>query len=158
MCASFGRACEDQGCLTECACEGNWLKVDEMNRAKVNKLKSAIINPAEVEKINRRIEASTRKVADVLKQSENVIMNVKGAWEKIAFTGDSGAVDHVITKEAGSASEVTETAAPKAGFGFRAANGTPIKIYGERRLNGVTAGGEAFKMNCQVTDVKKNLA
>ena len=57
-------------------------------------------------------------------------MNVKGEWEKITFIGDSGAVDHVITKETGSAFEVNETAASKAGFG-RAANGTPIKIYGE---------------------------
>ena len=91
-------------------------------------------------------------------QSDNVIMNVKGTWEKITFTGDSGAVDHVITPETGKAFEVQPTAASKAGFGFRAANGTPIKIFGERKLNGVTDGGDAFKMNCQVTDVKKNLA
>jgi len=92
------------------------------------------------------------------KTTDNVIMNVKGEWEKITFTGDSGAVDHVITKEAGKAFEVKPTPASIAGFGFRAANGTPIKIYGERKLNGVTTDGEAFKMSCQVTDVKKNLA
>ena len=85
-------------------------------------------------------------------------MNVIGEWEKVTFTGDSGAVDHVITPETGHAFEVKPTAASKAGFGFRAANGTPSKIYGERKLTGVTEGGEAFQMNCQVTDVKKNLA
>ena len=85
-------------------------------------------------------------------------MNVKGTWEKITFTGDSGAVDHVIMPETGKAFEIKETAASKAGFGFRAANGSPIKIFGERKLNGVTESGEAFRMNCQVTDVKKNLA
>ena len=158
MCEAFRKTCESQDCAADCACDGNWTKVDELNKAKINRLKSAIIDPAEVEKINRRIDMSAAKVNDFIKQSENVIMNVKGEWERITFTGDSGAVDHVITKETGSAFEVNETAASKAGFGFRAANGTPIKIYGERRLNGVTAGGEAFKMNCQVTDVKKNLA
>ena len=85
-------------------------------------------------------------------------MNVKGEWEKIRFTGDSGAVDHVITEKTGRAFNVNETAASKAGIGFRAANGTSIKVFGERRLNGVTQDNDGFKMNCQVTDVKKNLA
>ena len=76
-------------------------------------------------------------------------MNVNGEWEKIIFTGDSCAVDHVVTKT---------IAASKAGLGCRAANGTPIQIDGGRKLNGVTEGGEAFKMSCQVTDVIKNLA
>jgi len=107
--------------------------------------------------LDRRIDECIRKEKEV-KQSENEIMNVKGTWEKITFTGDSGAVDHVITAETGKSFEVKPTAASKAGFGFRAANGTPIKIFGERKLNGVTDGGDAFKMNCQVTDVKKNLA
>jgi len=69
-----------------------------------------------------------------------------------------GAVDHVITKESGKAFEVNPTPASKAGCCFRAANGTPIKIYGERKLTGVTADNEAFKMSCQVSDVKRNLA
>ena len=87
-----------------------------------------------------------RKLRETAKQSEKMIMNVQGEWEKITFTGDSGAVEHVITKEAGSAFEAKATAASKAGFGFRAAIGTPIKIYGQRKLNGVTAGGEACKV------------
>jgi len=106
--------------------------------------------------INERESEIKEKEAD--EQTENVIMNVKGTWEKITFTGDSGAVDHVIMPETGKAFEIKETAASKAGFGFRAANGSPIKIFGERKLNGVTESGEAFRMNCQVTDVKKNLA
>ena len=84
-------------------------------------------------------------------------MIVKGEWEKIIFTSDSGAVDHVITPKT-SAFEVQPNAASKAGVNFRAANGTPIKIHGERKLTGVTDGGEASKMNCQVSDITKNLA
>ena len=121
-------------------------------------MKAAIIEKSEIDKINEQIKSRVNKDKEIVKQAENVIMNVKGTWEKITFTGDSGAVDHVIIPEAGKAFEIKETAASKAGFGFRAANGSPIKIFGERKLNGVTESGEAFRMNCQVTDVKKNLA
>ena len=121
-------------------------KVNELNSSKCKKLKSAVLDPAEVDKFNRQMECSVNKLRETVKQSENVIMSVEGEWGKITFTGDSGAVDHVITKEAGSAFEVKAIAASRAGFGFRAANGTPIKIYGERKLNGVTAGGEAFNV------------
>jgi hypothetical protein len=85
-------------------------------------------------------------------------LNIKGEWEKLTFTGDSGAVDHVITKDAANAFELRDTAASKAGLSYRAANGSPIKNYGERKLNGVTQNGIGFNMSCQVTDVKKNLA
>jgi len=120
-------------------------------------VKNKKMQESKVAELDRRIDECIRKEKEV-RQSENEIMNVKGTWEKITFTGDSGAVDHVITAETGKGFEVKPTAASKAGFGFRAANGTPIKIFGERKLNGVTDGGDAFKMNCQVTDVKKNLA
>ena len=133
-------------------------KQEKQENEKFNKLKTAIIEQSEIDKINERINARVNKDKEIVKQAENVIMNVKGTWEKITFTGDSGAVDHVITPEAGKAFEIKETAASKAGFGFRAANGSPIKIFGERKLNGITESGEAFRMNCQVTDVKKNLA
>ena len=54
------------------------------------------------------------------------ILNIKGEWEKLTFTGDSGAVDHVITKDAANAFELRETSASKAGLSYRAANGSPI--------------------------------
>ena len=111
-----------------------------------------------MEKLNRRIDDCVSKVKDTGKQFENVIMMVEGECGKITYNGDSGALDHVITQEAGRAFEIKPTAASEAGFGLRAANGTPIKIYGERRINVVTEKGEAFKMRCQVSDVKKNLA
>ena len=67
--------------------------------------------------------------------TEDVILNVSGNWEKITFTGDSGAVDHVITKDAAKAFNVIETNASRNGLTYRAANGTPIKNYGEKKVN-----------------------
>ena len=77
---------------------------------------------------------------------------------KITFVGDSGAVDHVLTKKAAEAFPVKPTAMSKAGVGFTAANGTPIRNYGARELKGVTVNNNAFSMTGQVTDVNKNLA
>jgi hypothetical protein len=51
------------------------------------------------------------------------VLNVKGEWERITFTGDSGAVDHVITQDAAKAFSLIPTAASKAGLSYRAANG-----------------------------------
>ena len=133
-------------------------KHEKQENEKFNKLKAAIIEKSEIDKLNEQIKSRENKDKEIVRLAENVIMNIKGTWEKITFTGDSGAVDHVITPEAGKAFEIKETAASKAGFGFRAANGSPIKIFGERKLNGVTESGAAFRMNCQVTNVKKNLA
>ena len=67
-------------------------------------------------------------------------------------------MDHVITKDAAKAFKVSETAMSKAGIGFIAANGTKIKNYGIKKLNGVTNEGNGFNMRCQVTDAKRNLA
>jgi len=115
-------------------------------------------NKLTIEEMQKRFVNEKARLDEKRKQLQADIMQVKGEWEKIRFTGDSGAVDHVITKETGKAFKVNSTAASRAGIGFRAANGTSIAVYGERRLNGVTQDNDGFKMNCQVTDVKKNLA
>ena len=91
-------------------------------------------------------------------QQEICQVNCEGEWEKITFVGDSGAVDHVLTKKAAEAFPVKQTAMSKAGVGFTAANGTPIRNYGARELKGVTVNNNAFSMTGQVTDVNKNLA
>ena len=133
----------------------NWQSAIEYETHAVTKSKR--MQNDEIAKLDSCIDECIRREKEA-RQSTNEIMNVKGTWEKITFTGDSGAVDHVITPETGRNFEVKPTAASKAGLRFRAANGTPIKIFGERKLNGVTDGGDEFKMSCQVTDVKKNLA
>ena len=106
----------------------------------------------------RKLTESIWKVKQTAKMTEDVILTVSGNWEKITFTGDSGAVDHVITKDAAKAFSVKETNASRNGLTYRAANGTPIKNYGEKKLVGLTKDSNGFKMTCQVTDVKKNLA
>ena len=72
-------------------------------------------------------------------------MNVSGEWEKITFIGDTGAVDHVIIREAANAFKVNPTHASKNGLTYRAANGTPIKNYGEKHLAGLAEGNGGFK-------------
>ena len=64
-------------------------------------------------------------------RKKRVIYNVhEGIWEKITFVGDSGAVDHVINKDTAGGFKTHETAASKAGIGFRAASNLIIKNYG----------------------------
>ena len=141
-----------------------WMNVDKLKKNRYNKLDKAIVNDEELrfEKdcavVNSKLIESIDKVKATVKQSQEVILNVTGAWEKITFTGDSGAVDHVITPEAGKAFQVKETKASRNGLTYRAANGTPIQNYGEKKLVGLTNDSDGFKMTCQVTDVKKNLA
>ena len=77
---------------------------------------------------------------------------------KVTFTGDSVAAFHAVTKEAAQAFELKETAMSKAGIGFTAAHGSKIVELGQRHIKGVTDDSKGFRMNCHVTDVKKNLA
>ena len=85
-------------------------------------------------------------------------VNTQGEWEKVTFVGDSGAVDHVITKDSASGFKLLETPMSRKGVNFTAANGTTIENYGGKMLNGVTDEGLKFKMRANVTGVKKNLA
>ena len=99
------------------------------------------------------------KIAKTAKPEREVYaINVQGEWEKITFTGDSEAVDHVVTKETAKAFKIVETSMSKAGIGLTAANGTRINNYGAKKLNGVTQQGDGFSMKVQVTDAKRNLA
>ena len=64
------------------------------------------------------------------------IINVhKGIWEKITFVGDSGAVDHVINRDTAGGFKTHDTPSSRAGIGFRAANNSVIKNYGQKKLN-----------------------
>ena len=55
-------------------------------------------------------------------------------WELIKMKIDSGAIDTVIPKQCASSSKLNESTMSKQGFGYRAANGTPIKNHGERTV------------------------
>ena len=71
-----------------------------------------------------------------------MIQSVEEQWDDISITVDSGAVDTVGPKDVGSQFPITPTRESELGLGYRAANGSPIKNYGERVLNGQTAGGQ----------------
>ena len=121
--------------------ENEWSNVSSLKKNRFNKLEKSIVKDDELrfEKdcadVNRRLTESIQKVKRTEKMTEDVILNVSGNWEKITFTGDSGAVDHVITKDAAKAFNVIETNASRNGLTYRAANGTPIKNYGEKKVN-----------------------
>ena len=92
-------------------------------------------------------------------REDKVIYNVdKGIWEKITFVGDSGAVDHVINKDTANGFKTYDTPASRAGIGFRAANNSVIKNYGQKKLSGITDRNDEFRMSVNVTDCKRNLA
>ena len=78
---------------------------------------------------------------------------VEGAWEKIKVSLDSGATDWVTNPNTAKAFKVKETAASREGQDYRAANGTIIKNYGEKLIDGITEAGNQV----QVADANKTL-
>ncbi len=78
-------------------------------------------------------------------------------WEKITCTHDSGAVDHVGPKHVAQQIPLKSTPASRAGKGFVVANGEVIPNFGERKLQGFSTDQVPFKLNLQVTPVKKVL-
>ena len=79
-------------------------------------------------------------------------------WERIPITVDSGAVDTVGPKAAGKHFEIEETEDSLRGRNYKAANGEPIKNYGQRRITGLTNQGKEINMKMVVADVTKVLA
>ena len=68
-------------------------------------------------------------------------MGLVGEWEVIPITVDSGAVDTVGPKAAGKAFPIVPTRESQLGLGYRAANGSPIRNFGERAIEGHTEEG-----------------
>ena len=85
------------------------------------------------------------------------VEQVRGNWEKIPVTVDSGAIDSVIPNSLASHVRIRQTEASKQGLQYRAANGTPIKIEGEKTLIGYTGDGNQVSMTMQVAKVTKPL-
>ena len=82
---------------------------------------------------------------------------MEGKWERIKVCLDSGAIDWVTNKKTASAFKTKDTEASKNGCGYRAANGTSIKNYGERTIEGFTSEWEPVKIAMQVAEVNKTL-
>ena len=78
-------------------------------------------------------------------------------WERARIHIDPGAVDIVGPKSVGCAFPTKETRASKAGNNYIAANGSPIKNYGERLIKGETENSITVSMPIQIADVKRTL-
>ena len=89
---------------------------------------------------------------------EGEVNSIDGNHEKITVTADSGAVDTVGPKHIAQGIPIKPTKASKEGRHYRAANGTQIKNYGQKRLEGVDKKGTSTGITIQVADVHKTLA
>ena len=105
--------------------------------------------------IVQREEAWRTKQGGASKEIQ-AVEEVQG-WEKIRVQVDSGAIDTVGPKEVGRQFVTKETRASKQGIGYEAANGTKIRNYGEKVVEGWTDEGAPVSMAIQVADVKKTL-
>ena len=80
----------------------------------------------------------------------------RGGKELLAFV-DSGAVDNVLPKSVCSEYALEATSKSQSGVGFKGANGSPIKHYGQRRFRVKTSAGSNMNTPWEVADVRKPL-
>ena len=70
---------------------------------------------------------------------------------------DSGAVDNVLPKSVCSEYPLEATSKSQSGDGFKGANGSHIKHFGQRRLRVKTSAGSNMNTTWEVADVRKPL-
>jgi hypothetical protein len=85
-----------------------------------------------------------------------VVSEVK-RWGKARAQVDSGAAEKVGPKEIPNAFTMKENVMSRNGSGYVAANGTKIRNYGEKRIDGHTEAGGGMSMRIQRADGKKVL-
>ena len=78
-------------------------------------------------------------------------------WEKITLKIDSGAIDTCMPPKLGQAFQLRPSEMSKAGSKYRAANGSPIENFGERKISGWTDNWTPFGLIAQVADVRTPL-
>ena len=86
------------------------------------------------------------------------INQIQGAWELLPCTLDSGAIDWVTPKSTATKHTIKESRLSKAGMGYKAANGTSIKNYGQTEIRSLNENWQSVGVIMQVADVKKTLA
>ncbi len=82
---------------------------------------------------------------------------IEEGWERIKVSVDSAAVETVAPPQVGKHIPLRENDISKNGIKFRAANGTPITVHGEKDLNGVNSQWSTIGMKAQIADVNKVL-
>ena len=85
------------------------------------------------------------------------VVQIEGEWERIPIKIDSGAVDTVMPPSVANHFNLVETELSKNGPGFRAANGSPIKHFGQRAIRGVGDHYQPLNMTAQIADVSNTL-
>ena len=111
-----------------------WLKTSNCGRAQSQVPKSTRcvekyrLTPAIPEEDEHLIAPVDRNVAPEI----GSITKISGQWERIPIKTDSGAIDTVMPPSVGLHVELVEAEMSQRGPGFRAANGSPIKRYGQR--------------------------
>ena len=96
---------------------------------------------------------STTTINSVTEQNEETR---GGGKELLAFV-DSGAVDNVLRKSVCTEFPMEATSKSKSGVGFKGANGSHIKQYGQRRFRVRTSAGSNMNTFWKVEDVCKPL-
>ena len=85
------------------------------------------------------------------------VVRVEGDWERIPIKVDSGAVDTVMPPSVANYFNLVKTEMSKEGPGFRAANGSLIKHFGQRSVRGMGDQFQLLSMTAQVADVSNTL-
>ena len=80
----------------------------------------------------------------------------RGGKESLAIV-DSGAVDNVFPKSVCTEYPLEATSMSQSGVGFKGANGSHIKHYGQRRFRVKTSAGSNMTTTWEVADVRKPL-
>ena len=91
-------------------------------------------------------------------QGVGSIASVEGQWERIPVKIDSGAIDTVMPPKVANRFKLIETDMSRHGPGFKAANGSAIKHFGQRVVKGISDAYRPLTMTAQVADVKTTLA
>ena len=78
-------------------------------------------------------------------------------WEKITLKIDSGAIDTCMPPKLGQAFPLKPSEMSRSGSRYRAANGSPIENFGERKISGWTDNWTPFGLVAQVADVRTPL-
>ena len=90
-------------------------------------------------------------------QEIGAVTHVEGKWERIPIKIDSGAIDTVMPPTTAKYFNTVQTEMSQKGPGFRAANGSAIKHYGQKTLEGIGDQYQPLSMTAQVADVKTTL-
>ena len=108
-------------------------------------------------RIAEHIESESISSVDKLMNEVDSGNTEHKGWGILRIQIDSGAVDTVGPQSAGRVFPIKPTKASREGNNYIAANGSPVKNYGERLVKGGTDNQIKVSMPIHVADVKRVL-